>query len=193
MNPAHGLSSVAISGDGCAGTLGGHRTVIMKLRMVLISITTLCFVSCGDSRHSPTANMPDSAVDQPMMAQYTAESLSGLEYNSESVEHYDSDGRVKVVTSSAWSEEGILIVRATFSPEEGYHLYSSSLPRNGIDGLGRPTLVEVKQSDEFAEVGPLISDKETKGLLFLRAGGTRDRIEEDCDIWDLAGPDVWSK
>ena len=28
------------------------------------------------------------------------------------------------------------------------------------------------------------------GLLFLRAGGTRDRIEEDCDIWDFAGPDV---
>ena len=164
MNLMHSLVPVATSGDGCAETLGGHRKVIMKLRMALISIATLCFVSCGDSRHSPTTNMPDSAVDQPMMAQYTAESLSGLEYNSDSVEHYDSQGRVKVETSSAWSEEETLIVRATFSPEEGYHLYSSALPRSGIDGLGRPTLVEVKQSDEFAQVGPLISDKETKEL-----------------------------
>jgi hypothetical protein len=32
---------------------------------------------------------------------------------------------------------------ATFTPPEGYHLYSKDIPRNGVEGLGRPTLLEL--------------------------------------------------
>jgi len=32
---------------------------------------------------------------------------------------------------------------ATFVPHEGFHLYSATLPATGIDGVGRPTRLEV--------------------------------------------------
>ncbi|WP_141754005.1 hypothetical protein [Streptomyces subrutilus] len=34
-------------------------------------------------------------------------------------------------------------VTAVFTPEEGFHLYSTDLPATGIEGVGRPTAVDV--------------------------------------------------
>jgi hypothetical protein len=55
-----------------------------------------------------------------------------------------SDGGVRVqlhwITGSA--DAGTLL--ATFTPiQSGFHLYSTDLPSGGVDGVGRPTLIEV--------------------------------------------------
>src|SRR5579859_4771082 len=47
---------------------------------------------------------------------------------------------------------------ATYTPTEpGYHLYANSLPRAGINGAGRPTLLEIVSPQEVEDVGPLIA------------------------------------
>jgi hypothetical protein len=46
---------------------------------------------------------------------------------------------------------------ATFTPENGYHLYSKNIPRDGIYGQGRPTLLELTLKSEMIPVGDLIA------------------------------------
>jgi hypothetical protein len=41
---------------------------------------------------------------------------------------------------------------------EHFHLYSKDLPRNGINGRGRPTLLEVSLSGSIATLGALVDD-----------------------------------
>lgn len=38
---------------------------------------------------------------------------------------------------------GNYILSATFTPPDGYHLYSKDIPIHGINGIGRPTLLEL--------------------------------------------------
>ncbi len=46
-------------------------------------------------------------------------------------------------------EQHGLVLTATFTPlQNGYHLYSKDLPRTGINGAGRPTLLEIAPSDK---------------------------------------------
>lgn len=48
----------------------------------------------------------------------------------------------------------------TFTPTRAqFHLYSKDLPRDGLNGLGRPTLLEIVSMDGPAIVGPLIADR----------------------------------
>jgi len=50
----------------------------------------------------------------------------------------------------------------TFTPTRAqFHLYSKDLPRDGLNGLGRPTLLEIVSTDSPAIVGPLIADQPT--------------------------------
>jgi len=52
---------------------------------------------------------------------------------------------------------GSTFLAATFTPlESGYHLYSKDIPRNGIDGLGRPTLLELTPDSKMKVLGSLI-------------------------------------
>ena len=45
---------------------------------------------------------------------------------------------------------------ATYRPtRDHYHLYSKDLPPNGIDGIGRPTLLEVASSNAIQPTGQL--------------------------------------
>ncbi len=47
-------------------------------------------------------------------------------------------------------QQGLVLV-ATYTPlQHGYHLYSKDLPRTGINGVGRPTLLEISPSDNGA-------------------------------------------
>jgi hypothetical protein len=41
------------------------------------------------------------------------------------------------------TEAGAYLLSATFTPPDGFHLYSKDIPRDGVDGLGRPTLLEL--------------------------------------------------
>ena len=49
---------------------------------------------------------------------------------------------------------GHMILAATYKPlDEGFHLYSKDLPRTGIDGVGRPTLLELPPSSGLQPTG----------------------------------------
>lgn len=52
--------------------------------------------------------------------------------------------------------EGEYFLAATFTPPEGYHLYSKDIPITGIDGLGRPTLLELTSNSTTKATGTLI-------------------------------------
>ncbi|MCB5165858.1 protein-disulfide reductase DsbD N-terminal domain-containing protein [Streptomyces bambusae] len=54
-------------------------------------------------------------------------------------------------------------VEATFTPDEpGFHLYSTSLPAEGVEGVGRPT--EVRASGGVAAAGKLTVDAPVKTI-----------------------------
>ncbi|RPI34799.1 MAG: hypothetical protein EHM70_01705 [Chloroflexota bacterium] len=51
---------------------------------------------------------------------------------------------------------GASLLAATFSPEgKGFHLYASDLPREGVGGLGRPTLLELPLQAKMQPDGPM--------------------------------------
>ena len=51
---------------------------------------------------------------------------------------------VKVAVSLEADSVGQPVIRATFTPtEQGLHLYSKDMPEEGVNGLGRPTRLDV--------------------------------------------------
>lgn len=54
-----------------------------------------------------------------------------------------------------WDDAGQAWLKAVFSPEEGCHLYSKDLPLEGVDGLGRPTLIEVVPGGSLVAAGDI--------------------------------------
>lgn len=73
--------------------------------------------------------------------------------------------------------EGKYVLSATFTPPEGYHLYSKDVPITGIGGVGRPTLLELTSNSIVKANGTLIEsvkaqrpDFEPKELLVYPAG-----------------------
>ena len=53
-------------------------------------------------------------------------------------------------------EDGQFILSATFTPQLlNMHLYSKEIPRNGVDGLGRPTLLELAEGSTLKANGEL--------------------------------------
>jgi hypothetical protein len=66
-----------------------------------------------------------------------------------------SEGRVRVEVSLEWDGEGNAWLAATYTPEEGYHLYSKDLPQDGVEGLGRPTLLELPPGSKMLPAGAL--------------------------------------
>jgi len=60
---------------------------------------------------------------------------------------------------------------ATFTPEKpGFHLYGKDLPKEGIRGIGRPTLLEIASSPSLRAAGPLVADRETSDLVVPELG-----------------------
>jgi hypothetical protein len=52
--------------------------------------------------------------------------------------------------------KGQYILSGTFTPTEaGFHVYSKDIPRDGIEGLGRPTLLELPPNSKLKPVGLL--------------------------------------
>ena len=53
-------------------------------------------------------------------------------------------------------DEGEALLLATFTPtEQDAHLYSMELPKEGINGLGRPTLIELPPGASMQPAGDL--------------------------------------
>ena len=47
---------------------------------------------------------------------------------------------------------------ATFTPPQGFHLYSKDIPITGVRGQGRPTLLELPDNAKMRPVGALVAN-----------------------------------
>jgi hypothetical protein len=76
-----------------------------------------------------------------------------------------SENGVEVTIHLQAAADGTAVLSATFTPTEaGYHLYSKDHPREGVDGLGRPTLLELTESSQMQAAGEL-TDNIPAGIL----------------------------
>jgi hypothetical protein len=62
--------------------------------------------------------------------------------------------------------EGNYVISATFTPPEGYHLYSKEIPVHGINGIGRPTLLELTTESQLKALGSLTENVPAEGFFF---------------------------
>ena len=75
------------------------------------------------------------------------------------------------------NSQGNYVLSGTFLPPDGYHLYSKDIPLTGVDGLGRPTLLELTSDSLLTTTGELMEsvkaqepDFEPQGLFVYPAG-----------------------
>ena len=75
------------------------------------------------------------------------------------------------------NEDGTFFLSARFTPPDGYHLYSKDIPLTGVDGLGRPTLLELTIESKIISLGKLaenvsaeVPNFEPKELLVYPSG-----------------------
>jgi hypothetical protein len=55
------------------------------------------------------------------------------------------------------NSNGGYLLSATFTPLNGSHMYSKDIPITGVDGLGRPTLIELTADSQMKAVGVLMA------------------------------------
>jgi len=73
--------------------------------------------------------------------------------------HSFIENGVKVDIALERDGAGQAILAATYTPmQEHFHLYSKDLPRNGIDGAGRPTLLEIAAPGGVQPIGAVTAD-----------------------------------
>lgn len=88
-----------------------------------------------------------------------------------------NENYVEVSVSLEREANGDYVLSATFTPPQGYHLYSKDIPAAGVDGLGRPTLLELTSNSLMKATGSLVEsvlpqppDFEPKELLIYPTG-----------------------
>lgn len=115
---------------------------LLKNRLPLLFFTILAVITLLGCRQAA----PES---QPVPGEPVRISLAEVEKNFV---------RVTVELEMVPGEvQGIL--SATFTPLlENFHLYSKDLPLTGLDGVGRPTLLELTESSRMAAVGDLTAN-----------------------------------
>lgn len=67
-----------------------------------------------------------------------------------------SERGVEVSISIERTLAGTIFLHATFTPPAGDHLYGKDIPVTGVDGVGRPTLLELPAGSKMAALGTLI-------------------------------------
>ena len=78
-----------------------------------------------------------------------------------------SENGVTVEIGVQEDTSGRMWFSGTFTPEQaGFHLYSKDLPREGLQGLGRPTLIEIASTGTMRSAGRLEADKPVTMLRF---------------------------
>ena len=66
-----------------------------------------------------------------------------------------TENYVSVSISLERDPVGGAFLSATFTPPDGHHLYSKDIPASGLDGLGRPTLLELAAESRMTSLGQL--------------------------------------
>jgi hypothetical protein len=109
----------------------------------LLRLTCVVLVAIGAARCQETPRA--AARDWPL---------------SEITEH-DVTVSLKAVVDDA----GQTWVEGRFTPtRDGFHLYAKDLPRDGLSGIGRPTLLEVPPDGPLSARGALVADQTPEPL-----------------------------
>ncbi|MCB1077806.1 MAG: hypothetical protein KDM64_08265 [Verrucomicrobiae bacterium] len=126
-----------------------RRAAIRLLLLGAVPLTTAIFLpGCT----------PPPVAEPPV----TLEQVAKLSYGP-AVEQFQEPAGVKVSLSAARLDAEWVVLRASYAPtEEGYHLYSKDMPKEGIDGTGRPTRLEI--AGGAIQVGTLLADREPHDL-----------------------------
>ena len=66
-----------------------------------------------------------------------------------------SQNSVSVIIALQQDDAGNTFFTATFTPIRGDHLFSKDIPREGVDGEGRPTLLELTPQSRLRATGEL--------------------------------------
>ncbi|MER7952150.1 hypothetical protein ABTY59_32645 [Streptomyces sp. NPDC096079] len=78
------------------------------------------------------------------------------------VTEFNENGVTVRLSVADWTSDAGTLV-ATFTPDEaGFHLYSTALPAEGVEGVGRPT--EVRPVGSVATAGEVTVDKPVKSI-----------------------------
>ncbi len=72
-----------------------------------------------------------------------------------------TENSVTVTIALELDSTGQIFLAATFAPTDPtFHVYSIEIPRDGVNGLGRPTLLELTPGSQMQAVGPLTASAE---------------------------------
>lgn len=77
-----------------------------------------------------------------------------------------SENDVSVSIALEQSSAGNYLLSATLTPPDGYHLYSKNIPVHGINGIGRPTLLELTTESQLKALGNLAESVPAEGFFF---------------------------
>lgn len=67
-----------------------------------------------------------------------------------------TENYVEVSISLERNPDRTTFLSATFTPADGHHLYSTHIPIHGLEGLGRPTLLELTEESQMTALGAVI-------------------------------------
>jgi len=88
-----------------------------------------------------------------------------------------TENHVEVSIFLERNSAGEYLLSARFTPPPGYHLYSKDIPVAGIEGVGRPTLLELTPNSQLSAIGELLEsvkaqepDFEPQALLIYPSG-----------------------
>jgi len=117
----------------------------MKARIAAVLALTAAAAACGTRQ----------ATGGP--ARWALASFTERDVAVELAVEHDSAGQ-------AW-------LAGTFTPTRpGYHLYGKDLPKTGLRGIGRPTLLEIAGGGSLRPAGPLVADHATGDLVVPELG-----------------------
>ena len=77
-----------------------------------------------------------------------------------------AENEVSVSINLEQPSAGNYIVSATFTPPDGYHLYSKDIPVHGINGIGRPTLLELTSDSSMKALAGLVENIPAENFYF---------------------------
>ncbi len=121
--------------------------MIRRKQLVLIGGVALGLVVLGSYLLLNRTSTP-SFTTQQSLAKFTEKGVS-----------------VQVVLEK--DQAGQTWLAGTFTPTQPrFHLYSKDLPRTGISGVGRPTLLEVIAPEDLRPIGSLQADRPAQDLYF---------------------------
>jgi hypothetical protein len=76
-----------------------------------------------------------------------------------------AENKVQVTITLSTSENGQSVLSAIFAPQDpSLHLYSKDIPKTGLEGLGRPTLLELTEGSAITASGQLSESVQSQPL-----------------------------